>query len=195
VAPRAADTVIDEWLAQAHFAGHPVEGHVAPMLRRAGALVAAGRSPDFSRDPWDERQDAFLLLVHRALQAGDSAEVRRLLRALDGAAASVVPSDPVPPAARASLEGRLALLAGDTARTVRLLGEALGRIDEPYATFNPLRAMAPQRALLAELLLAQGRDTASTRRWVDSFVNTRSIGDLLWADRVRRARTRAAAPR
>jgi hypothetical protein len=190
----APDTVLDEWLAQAYFAGLPVGDHVAPMFRRARALVAAGRAPDFARDPWDERQDAFLLLVHRALREGDSTEVRALLRALDGAAASAAPSDPVPPAARASLEARLALLAGDTARVVRLLAAALGRIDEPYATFNPLRAMAPQRALLAELLMTRGQDAESGRRWADSFSNTRSIADLLYADRVRRAGARAAAP-
>ena len=191
----APDTAIDGWLAQAYLAGYPVGESAAPMLERARALVAAGRAPDFTLPFPDETHDAFLLLVHRALRDGDAAEVRMLRRALDRAAPRADPSDPVPAAARASLDARLALLAGDTTTAIRLLGVALTRIDDPFTIFFPLRAMAPQRMLLAELLAAGGRDAGAVRQWTDSFLTSRNVADRFFADRSRRTRARAEARR
>jgi tetratricopeptide (TPR) repeat protein len=191
----AADTAFDGWLAHAHFAGRDDRGRGGRMVARARALLAAGRTPDFSRPYWDEPRDAFLLLAHRAVLGGDSADVHALRRTLNATRERGDSSDPVPPAVRASLAARLALLAGDSARAIALLEDGLARIDEPFATFFPLRAMAPERMLLLELHAATRGDPAAARRWANSFTASRSPADLLFADRARRVRTRAAAQR
>ncbi len=60
--------------------------------------------------------------------------------------------------------------------------------------FYPLLSMAPERMLLAELSLARG-DTATARRWLDSFSNAWSFGDVLYARRVACVRRELGAAR
>ena len=73
-------------------------------------------------------------------------------------------------------------LAGDTTRAIRLLRDAVARIDDPFTIFYPLRAMAPQRVLLAELLVAAERDTVASRQWARSFRTSRNVADHFFAD-------------
>jgi hypothetical protein len=49
--------------------------------------------------------------------------------------------------------------------------------------FFPLTAMAPERWLLVQLAVKR-RDRAAATRWLDSFVHTWSLGDVLYARRV-----------
>ena len=186
---------LDGWLASAAFAGYDVGGRLTPMLARARAVLAERRTLDFTQPYWDEPRDAFLLLTHHAVDGGDSAAVRGLLSVLAASRQRTNASEPVPFAAHAALSARLALLAGDSARAIGLLREGLARIDEPYATFFPLRAMAPERMLLVRLFAATQRDSASLRRWVGSFTTSRSIADRLFADYVRRVGAHTLASR
>ena len=189
------DVTLDGWLASAAFAGYDVGGRLTPMLAQARAVLAGRRTLDFTQPYWDEPRDAFLLLTHHAVGGGDSAVVRGLLGVLAASRQRTNASEPVPFAAHAALSARLALLAGDSARAIGLLREGLARIDEPYATFFPLRAMAPERMLLVRLLATTQRDSASLRRWVGSFAASRSIADRLFADHVRRVGAHTLAPR
>ena len=182
----APDTLIDGWLATAALAGYADGGRMAVMRARARAAVAAGPLA-FDLPERDERRDAFLLLAHDAATAGDSAAVRRLLGVLEPALRRAPASDPVPPAAHAALRARLALLAGDTAGAVSLLGAGLRRIDEPYTMFAPLRAMAPERMLLVTLLAATRPGDPAAGRWAASFTRSRSLADRFFAARARQA--------
>jgi hypothetical protein len=146
--------------------------------------VEAGQSPDFRRPYWDEVRQSFDALVHRATLVGDSAEVTKLLQQMEQAPRGS-PADPGPEALRASLRSRLALLATDTTRAVKLLQTAVSRIAEPWTANYPLTAMGPQRYLLAELLGRRG-DAALARRWQDSFSNSWAITDVLYLVRMGR---------
>jgi len=150
------------------------------MLARVRvALIAA--PPGGEGEPTDEGAEAFRALVHRATLAGDSGEVRWLLGRLGDWAAD--PSDPMPGALRAALEARLAMLARDSTRALRLLERSVGRAAQPFMVFYPMLSMGVERMLLAELYAARG-DTASAGRWLDSFSNAWSFGDVLYAPRV-----------
>jgi len=83
----------------------------------------------------------------------------------------------------AALLARLALLAADTAQTIALLERSVARSGEPYATFFPLVSLGPERLLLATLFALRGRAPESIR-WLDSFSNTLSYGDVLYGPRV-----------
>jgi len=91
-------------------------------------------------------------------------------------------SDPTAASFQASLEARLALLAGDSALAIASLRQSLARIYHPFTWYYPLTAMAPQRRLLAELLQARGAGVEA-KRWHDSFHRSWSIGDVLFAIR------------
>jgi tetratricopeptide (TPR) repeat protein len=186
----------DRWIVHAYLAGWPAGAIAEPMLARARAGVAAGRVPQGAGGaPTDEMEEAFRALVHRATLAGDSADVRWLLRRLAGNAATPAdPSDPMPDALRAALDARLAILARDTTRALRLLERSVDRVAQPFMVFYPMLSMGAQRMLLAELYTARG-DTASARRWLDSFSNAWSFGDVLYAPRVACVRRLIAAPR
>jgi len=178
------------WLVQAYLAGYPASDLAEPMFRWARATLADGRGIDF-RDPVpDERHQAVQALVHRASLEGDSAEVRRLLARLSAAGPrGPRDQDLLLPALESALRARLALLARDSAAAIQELERAVSRSTEALVAFFPLSTMAPQRLLLAELLAARG-DRAGSRQWLDSFVHTWSIGDVLYASRVRRLRSR-----
>jgi tetratricopeptide (TPR) repeat protein len=180
----AVDESFDAWVIQAALAGYQAADLAEPMYAWARRQVAAGRSPDFRRPYWDEVRQGFDALVHRATLEGDSAEVTDLLRRIEQAPTGS-PSDPGPPALRASLRARLALLAGDTTRAVGLLQRAVSRIAEPWTANYPLTAMGPQRYLLAELLRTRG-DSTQARRWQDSFANSWAITDVLYLARMGR---------
>jgi hypothetical protein len=178
---------LDGWVVQAYFAGYPVSDVAVPMFAAAQRHLSAGRAPDFTLPPWHEHQQAFLAVAHRALLEGGVAETRDLLRRLDRAAARGDASDPLPGSLRSSLEARLAILGGDTARAITLLERSVSRIAESVTQFFPLTAMAPQRLTLASLLVAT-RQHSRASPWLDSFHNSGSIADALFADRVRRLR-------
>jgi tetratricopeptide (TPR) repeat protein len=182
---------LDGWLVQAHFAGYPVRDLVAPMFAAARAELVAGRAPDFTLPPWHEHQQAFLALTHRALLEGDAADARELLRRLELAAPRADPSDPLPGSLRSSLQARLAMLGGDTARAVALLERSVARIPESVTQFFPLTGMAPQRLVLARLLIANGQVTRALP-WLDSFRSSWSIADALFTENVRRLRAESA---
>ncbi|MGZ8470419.1 MAG: protein kinase domain-containing protein [Gemmatirosa sp.] len=188
VAPR--DT-IDAWLAQAYLAGYPIGDHVVPMLRRARALVAAGRAPDFTKPFEDETFDAFLLLVHEAVRTGSASEVQTLRRALDRTARRADASDPLPHAVGRTLDARLALVAGDTAAAVRLLGAAVTRVGDPFTHFFPMRSMATERMLIADLLASSGQDPERIRPWTRSFSTSRNVADHFFESRARRVQAGA----
>jgi tRNA A-37 threonylcarbamoyl transferase component Bud32 len=181
----------DRWMVLAFLAGFPARTRVDSMLAWAKSEVAAGRSPDFQHPVWAEPEQAFQALVHRAALEGDSARVGELARRIDRATPTADPSDPTPPALRAALEARLALLARDTARAVRSLELSVSRSPEPFGMFFPLMAMAPERWLLVQLAVARG-DRATAARWLDSFAHTWSLGDVLYTRRVACQRERLA---
>lgn len=181
--PVAGRAPFDRWIVQAYFAGYPAESLAEPMFRWAEGQVAGGQAPDFRHSPSDDAQQAFQALVHRATLEGDASAVRRLLRLLDRAAPHADPSDPLPIVLRAALQARLAILRGDTAEAIRLLQRSTSRAAEPLGTFYPLLTMAPQRMLLAELLLLRG-DKNQARIPLASFGNIWSFGDVLYGRRV-----------
>lgn len=185
----AVDQRFDAWVVQAYLAGQPAVALAAPMFEWANSLVKAGRSPDFRLSLMDLRQQAFQALVHRVTLEGDSSQVTFLLQRLDSAPTGNDPSDPTREALRSSLLARLAMLAGDTLQTIDHLQRSLARIAQPFTVYFPLSAMAPQRLLLGELLIARGAD-GQARRWLNSFNNSWSIGDVLYNERLRKFRGR-----
>jgi tetratricopeptide (TPR) repeat protein len=178
----------DPWMVQAYLAGYPVREVAEPMFAWARARLAQGGALDLNRPPWDEVRQGFEALVHRASLEGDSAEVLDLLRRIKRAP-SPDPTEPSPGALRASLEGRLSLLAGDTVAAIGALRRSVSRIAEIYTANHPLMAMAPQRLLLSELAAKRG-DSVETGRWRDSFSNSWSIADVLYLARLGRLRPR-----
>jgi hypothetical protein len=179
----------DAWMVQAYLAGYPAVALATPMLGRARVVLAQGAS-DFALPVSDERQQAVQALAHRATLEGDSAEVLGLLQRLTATNIRTVSANPMSAALQASLRARLAVLARDTAQAIGFLERALSRNAGPYTTFFPLSAMAPQRLLLAELLVARG-DHRRSDRWLDSFSHSWSLGDVLYALRVRQMRLRS----
>jgi hypothetical protein len=141
-----------------------------------------GVIPDFTLPAWDERQQAFQALAHEATLFGDSSEVMGLLDRMKTAKPSADRSDPTAASLRASLDARLALLAGDSAMAIAALRASLARIYHPFTWYYPLTSMAPQRRLLGELLQARGA-AVEAKRWRDSFRNSWSVGDVLFAVR------------
>lgn len=178
----AADRPFDGWVIHAWLAGHPVGRTAEPMVAWARSLLRRGTIPDFSLAPWEEAHQAFTALTHRATLVGDSAEILDLLEQMKSARPSADLSDPTAASLQASLEARLALLAGDSAATIGLLQRSLDRIYHPFTWYYPLTAMAPQRMLLARLLRARGA-AADARRLEDSFERSWAIGDVLFAVR------------
>jgi hypothetical protein len=176
----AGGATFDRWMVHAYLAGFPAGARARPMLAWGRTLLAAGQVPDFRRPVWEEPDQAFRALVHAAVLHGDSGTVLQLQRQLERAAAGADPSDPTPPALRAALAARLSILARDTARATRAL---------EFGMFFPLTAMAPERWLLMEFAVARG-DHAAAVRWLDSFANTWSLGDALYARRARCVRER-----
>jgi hypothetical protein len=177
-------------LVNAYLAGFPASELATPMLAWARLLVAEGRTPEFTGWASREERQAFRALVHAATMEGDSLDVAVLLEALEAAAASGGDSR-TSSALRASLMARSALLAADTTEAIRQLEHSLACA--PTASlmpYYPLLAMSPQRLLLAELLLSQGLKNRA-ERWLLSFsTNWHSIGDAVYANKVRRLRTR-----
>jgi tetratricopeptide (TPR) repeat protein len=174
----AGSVTIDPWLVQAVLAGFPARDRAAPMFDWARAQVRAGRSPDFTLQPWDDLRQGFEALVYRAVVEGDSAEIGELLRRIDRAPPPP-PSEPVADALRWSLRARLALLAGDTTGAVAALRRAVARIPETHTANYPLTAAGPQRFLLASLLRARG-DSTGAERWRRSFTGSWSVADLFY---------------
>jgi tRNA A-37 threonylcarbamoyl transferase component Bud32/tetratricopeptide (TPR) repeat protein len=184
------DPAFDRWIVHAYLAGWPAAAIAEPMLARARAGRGVRVPEGGDQAPTDESQEAFRALVHRATIAGDSADVHWLLRRL----AAGDSSDPMPGALRAALDARLALLARDTTRALGLLERSVDRVAQPFMVFYPMLAMGVERMLLAELYAGRG-DTASARRWLDSFSNAWSFGDALYAPRVACVRRLLAVPR
>ncbi len=178
--PAAQPSAFDAWVVHADLAGYPAAELSGPMFARARGLLTRGQIPNFAVPSSDETQQMFQALVHRAVLRGDAREVRDLLRRMQAARAPIDSSDPMPAALTRSLRARLALLAGDTSAAAELLAGAVARPDEPYLTFYPLSAMAPERRLLADLLRAQGK-TRQSDRWLDSFSTSWAVGDVLYA--------------
>jgi hypothetical protein len=179
----ARDQPFDGWIVQAYLAGYPAEDVVGPMFVRARSQIARGLSPDFTRPVWDELQQGFQALVHRATLIGDSAEVIGLMRTIRAARPATSRADPTATSLAAALEARLALLRGDSAQAIALLQRSLTRINEPFTWYYPLTSMAPQRRLLMDLLETRGA-RAEARRWRDSFRKSWSTGDVLFAARL-----------
>ncbi len=184
----AGDATIDGWMAQAWFAGFRAPEIHDAMFERARMLALRSAPIDFSRAYDGEEVQAMLMLVHRATIEGDSARVRQLLDRVRAGASRISDVNPLPAALEASLDARLALLATDTTRAIAALERALWRLPESFATFLPLVSMAPQRLLLAELL--RTRNPTMARRWLDSFSQSPSIADVMFAARIRALRAR-----
>ena len=174
----AGTAVFDRWLIQAHLAGHQAP-QAEGMFAWARALIDSGRIPDFALPPQSELRQAFRALVQRAAIEGDSAEVNDLLGLIELARQEADGSDPLPVMLAASLDARLALLAGDTTAALRALEKATAFVAEPYTSNFPLTTMAPQRLLLAELHARQG-NRRDSERWLDSFWRTSSVADVLF---------------
>lgn len=181
---QAGTQPFDTWMVQAYFAGFPAESVVEPMFAWARAKLAKGEIPDFSLQPWDEGQQAFQALAHRAAIEGDSAEVLDLLTRMKLARRPPDLAEAEPVALQASLQSRLSLLAGDSVHAVTFLRQAVSRIDQAYAWYYPLTSMAPERRLLSQLLEAQGA-RIDAKRWRDSFDRSWSIGDAVFSVRAR----------
>jgi hypothetical protein len=165
------------------------------MLRWARVSAAEQRGPDFSTlNPLSVWTNSFRALVHQALLEGDSADVAFLLRRLDSSASTAEAWNPEPGGLRATLRAREALLARDTAAAIRRLQQALERAPWWVSSYAPLRDAAPERFLLAELLLARGRPREA-ERWLNSFGNIGAVGDLIYAPAVARLRARIGPPR
>ncbi|MGH7498305.1 MAG: protein kinase domain-containing protein [Gemmatimonadales bacterium] len=179
----AGDHPFDGWMVHAYLAGYPAAEIVNPMFAWARSQVASGLIPDFTRPAWDELEQGFQALVHRATLMGDSTEVLDLLARMKRARPSIDQSDPAPASLQFSLEARLSLLRGDSVGAIDLLQRSLSRINEPFVWYYPLTSMAPQRLLLGELLQARGL-AADARRWRESFRTSWSIGDVLFAARL-----------
>jgi hypothetical protein len=160
------------------------------MYAWADSLLRAGRLPDFTLPFWEEAQEGFHAIVHRAALAGDSASVADLLRRIDSAPPNADPSDPTRDTFRAALEARLALLAADTTKAIERLRLSVSRVQEPWTWYYPLTAMAPERLLLSALLDARGA-TDESARWRRSFTHSWSVGDVLFATTLQ---ARATAP-
>jgi hypothetical protein len=186
----AGDEPFDAWMVHAYLAGYPAAELAAPMFTRARSRVARGLIPDFSRPLWDELQQEFQALVHRATLVGDSAEVLKLIGRMRTARPSTDAADPTAASLKAALEARLALLRGDSVQAITLLQRSVSRINEPFTWYYPLTSMAPQRRLLMDLLETRGM-RAEARRWRDSFRNSWSLGDVLFAARLDSAGPRA----
>jgi tRNA A-37 threonylcarbamoyl transferase component Bud32/tetratricopeptide (TPR) repeat protein len=170
----------DAWMVHAYFAGYPAAKFVKPMFSWAQARVASKEIPDFSLPLWDERQQGFQALAHRASLMGDSAEVLELLTRMKQARQATDLSDATFSSFQASLEARLALLAGDSTKAIALLQSSVSRINEAYTWYYPQTSMAPERRLLSQLFEARGNGTEA-QRWRDSFSRSWSIGDALFA--------------
>ncbi len=177
----------DAWMVQADLAGFPASSYSDPMYARARADLDAARIPDFTLEPYDLRRQAFQALVHRAAVRGDSVEVNALRRRLRVARNSARPGDPLPETLEAALEGRLALLAADTARAIDRFEAAASRPVWQLVSYYPLISFAPERWLLVELLTRRGA-TERADRWRRSFVESGSIGDALYAPRLEQGR-------
>ncbi|MGH7702711.1 MAG: protein kinase domain-containing protein [Gemmatimonadales bacterium] len=189
----AGDQPWDAWLVQAWLAGYPAAEVATPMLVWARQTVKAAGVVLWTLPLWDERQQAVQALVHHATLEGDSAEVGGLLRLLRAAPDQPELDARMPAALRASLQARLALLAGDTSGAIGLLQRSVARIAEPFTTYFPLTAMAPQRFLLAQLFAARG-DGRSARRWLDSFSSSSALADALYGPPARRLRSQLGPP-
>ena len=188
VAPPAT---VDGWMGQAWLAGFDSGDIHEVMFERARWMVLDGPPIDFTRSYDHESLQALMLLAHRAVVDGDAARVRALLSRIDAGAPRADPTDPLPSGLRHALEGRLALLAGDTVAGIAHLERSLARVAEPYTAFVPLTSMATERLLLAELLIA--RDPQRARRWLDTFDHSPSIADAMFTRRVRELRDRLSS--
>jgi hypothetical protein len=177
-----ADQPFDGWVVHAYLAGYPAKAVAEPMLGWARSQLRRGMIPDFALPAWEDRQQAFQALAHQATLTGDSSEVMDLLQRMKAANPATDLSDPTAASFQASLEARLALLAGDSALAIASLRQSLARIYHPFTWYYPLTSMAPQRRLLAELLQARGAGVEA-KRWHDSFHRSWSIGDVLFAIR------------
>jgi tetratricopeptide (TPR) repeat protein len=186
----AGAPVFDSWIIQAQLAGFPAADLAKPMYAWADSLLRAGRLPDFTLPFWEDAQQGFHAIVHRAALAGDSAGVADLLRRIDTAPPNADPSDPTKDTFRAALEARLALLAADTTKAIERLRLSVSRVQEPWTWYYPLTAMAPERLLLSALLDARGA-TDESARWRRSFTHSWSVGDVLFATTLQ---ARATAP-
>jgi len=189
----ARSVTIDPWLVEATLAGFPARERAAPMFEWARAQLRAGRTPDFTLQPWDDLRQGFEALVYRAVVEGDSAETGELLRRIDRAPPPP-PSEPAADALRWSLRARLALLAHDTTGAVVALRRAVARVPETHTANYPLTALGPQRFLLSRLLLARG-DSAGEERWRRSFTGSWAVSDLFYLPALygaRPPRTRSA---
>ena len=186
----AGAPVFDSWIIQAQLAGFPAADLAKPMYAWADSLLRAGRLPDFTLPFWEDAQQGFHAIVHRAALAGDSAGVADLLRRIDTAPPNADPSDPTKDTFRAALEARLALLAADTTKAIERLRLSVSRVQEPWTWYYPLTAMAPERLLLSALLDARGAADESAR-WRRSFTHSWSVGDVLFATTLQ---ARATAP-
>ncbi len=185
----AGDQPFDAWMVQAYLAGYPADQMAGPMFTWARSQLETRGAPDFNRPPWDELQQGFQAIVHRASLLGDSAEVNTLLHSIRDARPSRDSSDPAAASLKAALEARLALLGGDSTGAIALLRSALARVNEPYTWYYPMTSMAPQRRLLMDLLEKRGM-RVEAKRWRDSFRNSWSVGDILFAARLDSAGSR-----
>ena len=175
----------DGWVVHADLAGFPAADLVGPMYAWAESLMRAGLTPDFTRPLWDDPQQAFHALAHRAAMTGDSAGVSDLIRRIDAAPPGSDRADPTREAFRAALEGRLALLAADTTVAIERFRRSVSRVLEPWTWYYPLTAMAPERLMLFHLLSDRGT-AAEARRWHASFTNSWAVGDALYAAALRK---------
>jgi hypothetical protein len=77
------------------------------------------------------------------------------------------------------------LIEQDTAAAIAFLRRSLERVPWGTSGFTPLLDAAPQRLLLASLLLSRG-ETSEARRWLASFGRVGAVGDGVYVPVVER---------
>jgi len=192
-----AARIPNRWIVQAYLAGWPAEQLARPMLATAARASGGGngwprseRSSDRQRKRgsacagWCTRPS---LPATLATSGGCAAESPRRCG---------TPMSRIRCRTRWPRRWRLASRCSrrDTARALAALGTVRAAPVQPFMVFYPLLSMAPERMLLAELNLTRG-DTATARRWLDSFSNAWSFGDVLYARRVACVRRELGAAR
>ncbi len=160
------------------------------MLAYAETRLTDLAWPDTALNPIEQESARFGALVQYAAARGDSALIAALDRRLSRFQAN--PYDAVTASYQAALKARLAMLASDTTGAITALREALSRFAEPWSAYLPATVLAPQRLLLAELLIERG-DYEGAVLWLDSFEWTFAIVDVLFLEGARKLAQRARA--
>jgi hypothetical protein len=180
------DASFNPWVVMSYLAGHPTGSLARPMLEDARRRLADPSWPDSDLEVVDLEKKRFRGLVQYAALHGDSALVTTLQERIPAGASTRFDATLVP-SYMGALDARLALLAHDSTAAAEALERSLGHFSEPLAAFLPGTVLAPQRLMLARLLLEEG-DVEGALRWLDSFQWSFAIVDAFFRDEARALR-------